>query len=166
MSKDERSAECHSPPASVNQTRRDWPTGAIASVGATSFLSDAGHEIATAILPSFVTTVLHSTAAALGLIEGVSDALTGIARLVAAERHQRRDRDCGACPQATFGAFPDGRGLTRPRRPRSSAAYGCHAAGGCVAHRRSHVPSANSGRPVGTKSSIPIHGCVQAPGSL
>jgi MFS family permease len=60
-----------------------WLTRGVASVGAASFLSDSGHEIATAILPSFITTVLHSTAAALGVIEGVSDALTGIAKLLA-----------------------------------------------------------------------------------
>lgn len=60
-----------------------WLTRGVASVGAASFFSDSGHEIATAILPSFITTVLHSTAAALGVIEGVSDALTGIAKLLA-----------------------------------------------------------------------------------
>lgn len=63
--------------------RSGWLTRGVASVGAASFFSDSGHEIATAILPSFITTVLHSTAAALGVIEGVSDALTGIAKLLA-----------------------------------------------------------------------------------
>lgn len=72
-----------SPPADGSPARDGWLTRGVASVGAASFLSDAGHEIATAILPSFITTVLHSTAAALGLIEGVSDALTGIAKLIA-----------------------------------------------------------------------------------
>ncbi len=52
------------------------------SIGATSFLSDAGHEIVTAVLPSFVVSTLHSTAAALGVIEGVSDALTGLAAII------------------------------------------------------------------------------------
>jgi MFS family permease len=59
-----------------------WLTRGVAGVGGASFLSDSGHEIATAILPSFVTTVLHSTAAALGLIEGISDALVGITKLI------------------------------------------------------------------------------------
>ena len=75
--------------------RRGWFTRGVASVGAASFLSDFGHEIATAILPSFITTVLHSTAAALGVIEGISDALTGIAKLLAgplANDAQRRGR--------------------------------------------------------------------------
>jgi MFS family permease len=47
-----------------------------------SFFSDAGHEIATALLPSFLTAVLHATAAALGIIEGFSDALTGLASMI------------------------------------------------------------------------------------
>lgn len=52
------------------------------SVGATSFFSDSGHEIATSLLPGFVTGVLHGSAAALGVIEGLSDALTGLAKVV------------------------------------------------------------------------------------
>jgi sugar phosphate permease len=48
----------------------------------TSLFSDAGHEITTAILPAFVTSVLRSTARALGVIEGISDALLGVAKLV------------------------------------------------------------------------------------
>ncbi len=55
----------------------------MAGVGAASFFSDAGHEIATALLPSFVTHTLRGSAAALGLIEGISDALTGLAKVVA-----------------------------------------------------------------------------------
>ncbi|MFE2496905.1 MFS transporter [Streptomyces scopuliridis] len=58
-----------------------WLTTGVGSVGVTSFLSDAGHEIATAVLPSFVTGVLHGSAASLGVIEGVSDALTGVSKL-------------------------------------------------------------------------------------
>lgn len=52
------------------------------SVGAASFFSDSGHEIVTSVLPSFVTSVLGGSAASLGLIEGFSDALTGISKLV------------------------------------------------------------------------------------
>jgi len=54
----------------------------VASVGAASFFSDAGHEIATAVLPAFLTGVLGGSAATLGLIEGLSDALLGVAKLV------------------------------------------------------------------------------------
>lgn len=58
-----------------------WLSPGIASVGATSFFSDAGHEIATSVLPTFVTSVLGGSAAALGVIEGVSDALTGLTKV-------------------------------------------------------------------------------------
>lgn len=61
---------------------RGWLTRGVGSVGLASFFSDSGHEIATAVLPSFLTAVLHASAGALGLIEGISDALTGITKLV------------------------------------------------------------------------------------
>jgi len=53
----------------------------VASVGLASFFSDAGHEMTTAILPSFVTSVLRGSVVALGLIEGLSDAILGLATL-------------------------------------------------------------------------------------
>jgi MFS family permease len=62
--------------------RPRWLTRGIASVGLASFFSDWGHEIATAILPSFVTSTLRSSAGVLGLIEGISDGLIGIMKLV------------------------------------------------------------------------------------
>lgn len=58
-----------------------WLTRGVGSVGIASFFSDAGHEIATAFLPTFLTATLHAGAGALGLIEGVSDALTGVLKL-------------------------------------------------------------------------------------
>jgi MFS family permease len=61
--------------------QRGWLTPGVAGVGAASFCSDAGHEITTAVLPSFLTATLHASAGALGLIEGISDALTGIMKL-------------------------------------------------------------------------------------
>jgi MFS family permease len=62
--------------------RRTWLTRGIAGVGLASFFSDFGHEMATSVLPSFVTVILRSSAGALGLIEGISDGLTGVAKLV------------------------------------------------------------------------------------
>ena len=67
----------------------------MASVGLTSFFSDSGHEIGTAVLPTFLVSVLHSSAATLGLIEGISDALTGVAKLGSgplANEQRRRGR--------------------------------------------------------------------------
>jgi hypothetical protein len=60
-----------------------WLTRGVVSVGLASFFSDSGHEITTSILPTFVTTTLRSSAGALGVIEGISDALLGVAKLVA-----------------------------------------------------------------------------------
>jgi len=64
------------------QTARGWLTRGVGSVGLASFFSDSGHEMATSVLPTFVTVTLRSSAGALGLIEGVSDALTGVAKLI------------------------------------------------------------------------------------
>ncbi len=67
----------------------------ILGVGAASFFSDTGHEIATAVLPSFVTSILHAGAAALGAVDGLADALMGISKLLAgpwANRPQLRGR--------------------------------------------------------------------------
>lgn len=68
---------------SAESTHKPWLTRGVAGVGLASFFSDSGHEIATALLPTFITVTLRSTAGALGVIEGISDALTGVAKLVA-----------------------------------------------------------------------------------
>lgn len=67
--------------AAEPQARR-WLTRGVAGVGAASFFSDSGHEMATSLLPTFITVTLRSTAGALGLIEGISDALMGVAKLI------------------------------------------------------------------------------------
>lgn len=58
-----------------------WLTPGVMSVGAASLASDAGHELTTSLLPTFLTSTLHAGPAALGAIEGVSDALVGLAKL-------------------------------------------------------------------------------------
>jgi MFS family permease len=60
---------------------RRWLTPGVRGIGLASLLSDLGHEVPTALLPSLLTTVLGAPAAALGLIEGIADALSGIAKL-------------------------------------------------------------------------------------
>lgn len=70
-------------PGAADHEPVSWLTRGIGSIALTSFLSDSGHEITTSILPSFVTVTLRSTAGALGVIEGISDALTGVAKLLA-----------------------------------------------------------------------------------
>jgi hypothetical protein len=58
-----------------------WLTGGVGAIGTASLLSDAGHEITTALLPSLLTSTLGAPAAALGLIEGISDGASGVAKL-------------------------------------------------------------------------------------
>lgn len=58
-----------------------WLTPGVRGIGTASLLSDLGHEVPTALLPSFLTSTLGAPASALGLIEGVSDGLAGAARL-------------------------------------------------------------------------------------
>lgn len=60
--------------------QKRWLTPGVRGIGAASFLADVGHEIPTALLPSLLTSTLGAPAAALGAIEGVSDALAGAAR--------------------------------------------------------------------------------------
>lgn len=57
-----------------------WLTPGVRGVGTASLLADIGHEIPTALLPSLLTSTLGAPAAALGVIEGVSDGLAGAAR--------------------------------------------------------------------------------------
>lgn len=59
-----------------------WLTPGVGGVGAASFFSDSGHEMTTAVLPSFLTATLQASAGALGIIEGISDALTGVMKLI------------------------------------------------------------------------------------
>jgi MFS family permease len=67
--------------ANADDEGRSWFGPGVAGIGTASLLADAGHEVPTALLPSLVTSTLHAPAAALGLIEGISDGLAGVARL-------------------------------------------------------------------------------------
>lgn len=66
------------------EATHQWLTPAVGAVGAASFFSDSGHEITTALLPTFLTSTLGGSAAALGIIDGLSDALVGVMQLVGA----------------------------------------------------------------------------------
>ncbi|MBA3743739.1 MFS transporter [Sporichthya sp.] len=69
-------------PTAPAQADQAWLTPGVRGIGAASFLADVGHEIPTALLPSLLTSTLGAPAAALGLIEGVSDGLAGAAKFV------------------------------------------------------------------------------------
>ena len=80
--------------ATVDVERR-WLTRGVAGIGGASLLSDLGHEVPTALLPSFLTSTLGAPAAALGLIEGIADGCAGVARFgggVLADDPERRRR--------------------------------------------------------------------------
>ena len=85
-------------------------TPGVRGIGAASLLADLGHEIPTALLPSLVTTTLGAPAAALGIIEGVSDGLAGAARFgggaLADDPHRRRATAVGGyASTALFGGL-------------------------------------------------------------
>jgi len=67
--------------AGGGSAEQPWLTRGVAGIGTASLLADVGHEIPTALLPSLLTSTLGAPATALGLIEGISDALAGTARL-------------------------------------------------------------------------------------
>lgn len=80
-------AGCLWVPESVNsmrnkQPKNRWLTAGIGSIGLASFFSDSGHEIVTSVLPTFVTSTLHASVSTLGLIEGLSDGLMGVMKLI------------------------------------------------------------------------------------
>ena len=70
------------PERPTDESGQRWLTPGVGGVGAASFFSDAGHEVTTSVLPSFLTGTLGASAGALGVIEGVSDALTGVMKLI------------------------------------------------------------------------------------
>jgi MFS family permease len=77
----------------LSSIRRPWLTPGVGGIGSASFLADVGHEVPTALMASFVTATLGAPAAALGLIEGISDGLAGAGRFVGgvlADEPQRR----------------------------------------------------------------------------
>ncbi len=60
----------------------DWFSRNILAFGLASLFSDAGHEMATAVLPMFLLSSVGGSAATFGLLEGVSDALSTAAKIV------------------------------------------------------------------------------------
>ena len=90
-----------------------WLTPGVKGIGTASLLADLGHEVPTALLPSFLTSTLGAPAAALGVIEGVADGLAGAAKFaggpLADDAHRRRTTAVGgyaatACLTAAIGA--------------------------------------------------------------
>lgn len=73
--------EDQQPPPPAAKTVDRWLTPGVAGVGGASLFSDAGHEMVTSLLPTFLTVTLGAGPATLGAIDGVADALTGLSKL-------------------------------------------------------------------------------------
>ena len=65
----------------MKTNKSKWLNRNIFAMGLTSFFSDFGHEMATAILPAFLVSV-GGSAALLGIIEGIADASTSGMKLL------------------------------------------------------------------------------------
>lgn len=84
-----------------------WLNRNVVGMGLTSLLSDAGHEMATAVMAGFLA-VLGAPVYALGMIEGVSDALSSFVKLGAgwwSDRLGHRKAITTAGYALTGGAF-------------------------------------------------------------
>jgi MFS family permease len=85
--------------AGTTKPSERWLGPGVAGIGCASLLSDAGHEIPTALLPNLLIGTLGAPAAALGLIEGIADGLAGVARLaggaIADDPRRRRAQAIG-----------------------------------------------------------------------
>jgi MFS family permease len=57
-----------------------WLNATVLGIGLASLLSDCSHEIATSLLPAFLAT-MGASAAWLGVVEGISDGLSSLAKL-------------------------------------------------------------------------------------
>ena len=74
------------------QTPKQWLNRTVLGIGLASLMSDWSHEIATTVMPAFLAT-MGAAAAWLGLIEGVSDGLSSIAKMASGyytDKLQRR----------------------------------------------------------------------------
>ena len=63
-----------------NRRPQPWLNRTVLGIGLASLFSDWSHEIATTLMPAFLAT-MGVAAAWLGLIEGVSDGLSSIAKM-------------------------------------------------------------------------------------
>jgi MFS family permease len=64
----------------IDEPKSGWLNRNVVGMSVTSFLSDACHEMATTVLPGFLA-VIGAPPSALGIIEGVSDAVSSFVKL-------------------------------------------------------------------------------------
>jgi MFS family permease len=125
---------------SASSGTQAWFSPGVAGIGGASFFADVGHEVPTSLLPSLLTSTIGAPASALGLIEGVSDALSGVARLgggaLADDPHRRRSVAVGG--YATTAVLSAGIGAC------TSAAQVAVLRAGAWTARGLRVPSRNA----------------------
>lgn len=73
------------------QPQKNWLNRSVVGMALASFFSDAGHEAATSILPLFLVSI-GAPAAALGMIEGIADAVSSFVKLGAGWVSDRMSR--------------------------------------------------------------------------
>jgi MFS family permease len=78
-------------PEAAERQSGTWLNRNVVGMGLTSLLSDISHEMATAVLPGFLT-ALGVSAAALGLIEGVADGVASFVKLASGWLSDRAGR--------------------------------------------------------------------------
>jgi MFS family permease len=83
-------------PGESQKLKMGWLNRNVVGMGFTSFLSDASHEMATAVLPAFLAS-LGSPPVVLGFIEGVADAVSSSVRLGAGWYSDRLGRRKAIC---------------------------------------------------------------------
>jgi Na+/melibiose symporter-like transporter len=74
-----------------NRSTGGWLNRNILGLGLASLFSDMSHEMTTAVLPIFLTSVLGAPAFALGLIEGVAEGISTLFEIWSGRLVQRSD---------------------------------------------------------------------------
>lgn len=84
-----------------------WLNRTVLGIGLSSLLSDVGHEMATSTMPALLASI-GATSSALGLIEGLSDGLSSVAKLASGHYSDRLER---RKPLALVGYFMTASGM-------------------------------------------------------
>lgn len=84
-------------------------------MGLASLFSDWNHEMATALLPVFLSTVLGAPAFALGLIEGMADGVSTLFQIWSGWYSDRIGKRKGLAVVSATSSLPSARPLSRWR---------------------------------------------------
>jgi MFS family permease len=99
--------ENDAPVATPRAAHMKWLNSTVLAIGLASLFSDVGHEMATAAMPIFLAS-LGANSAVLGVIEGLSDGLSGFAKLFSGLYSDRLEK---RKPLAVVGYFVTASGM-------------------------------------------------------